>query len=94
MYVCTECAAGINLNPLDLPSDVSYALLPNIAYFKFAEVTRGDDEKVQASTGLYDSLGELKLVDLVDVKIGRRYELLVTTFASQLLRYSSSLSPI
>uniref|UniRef100_A0A453HPT3 GH3 middle domain-containing protein n=1 Tax=Aegilops tauschii subsp. strangulata TaxID=200361 RepID=A0A453HPT3_AEGTS len=86
MYVCTECAAGINLNPLDLPSAVSYALLPNIAYFEFAEVTHGDDEKVQASTGLYDNLGKLKLVDLVDVKIGRRYELVVTTFAG-LYRY-------
>ena len=79
MYVSTECAAGVNLNPLDPPSCVSYALLPNIAYYEFAEVKRGgDDGKVQGTT---DDSGGIKLVDLMGVKIGRCYELVVTTFA-------------
>ncbi|KQK15584.1 hypothetical protein BRADI_1g23840v3 [Brachypodium distachyon] len=86
LYACTECAPGVNLKPLDPPSCVSYALLPNIAYFEFAEITHADEEKVQRTNGFDDNLVEIKLVDLVDVKIGRRYELIVTTFAG-LYRY-------
>ncbi|KAL5217068.1 hypothetical protein ABZP36_017752 [Zizania latifolia] len=83
MYGSTECAAGINLRPLDPPPRVSYALLPNIAYFEFLEVKHENDhEKVQGN----DNLGAVKVVDLVDVKIGRCYELIVTTFAG-LYRY-------
>jgi auxin responsive GH3 family protein len=77
-YVSTECAAGINLRPLDPPSRASYALLPNIAYYEFAEVKRGDDDMVQRTT---DNFGGLKLVDLMNVKIGRCYELVITTSA-------------
>uniref|UniRef100_A0A0E0LB66 Uncharacterized protein n=1 Tax=Oryza punctata TaxID=4537 RepID=A0A0E0LB66_ORYPU len=86
MYASTECAAGINLRPLDPPSHVSYALLPNIAYFEFLEVKDENGEKVQGTTRLDDNLGEVKVVDLVDVKVGRCYELIVTTFAG-LYRY-------
>ncbi|KAM0830190.1 hypothetical protein ACQ4PT_066377 [Festuca glaucescens] len=82
-YVSTECAAGINLRPLDPPSRASYALLPNIAYYEFAEVKLGVDDKVQGTT---DNFGGVKLVDLMDVKIGRCYELVITTFAG-LYRY-------
>ncbi|KAF2926939.1 hypothetical protein DAI22_06g165600 [Oryza sativa Japonica Group] len=86
IYASTECAAGINLRPLDPPSHVSYALLPNIAYFEFLEVMDENGEKVQGTTRLDDNLGEVKVVDLVDVKVGRCYELIVTTFAG-LYRY-------
>jgi auxin responsive GH3 family protein len=81
MYVSTECAAGINLRPLDPPSCASYALLLNIAYYEFAEIKRGDDEELQGTDETYDNLGGIKLVDLTDVQIGRCYELVVTTFA-------------
>lgn len=91
IYASTECVAGINLRPLDPPSHVSYALLPNIAYFEFLEVMDENGEKVQGTTRLDDNLGEVKVVDLVDVKVGRCYELIVTTFAGKLLGYFLSL---
>jgi auxin responsive GH3 family protein len=84
-YACTECAAGINLRPLDPPPFASYALLPNIAYYEFVEIKPGDDEEAQqggSAAQIDDNLGgSIKLVDLMDVKIGRCYELVVTTFA-------------
>uniref|UniRef100_A0A0D3GH29 Uncharacterized protein n=1 Tax=Oryza barthii TaxID=65489 RepID=A0A0D3GH29_9ORYZ len=83
IYASTECTARINLRPLDPPSHVSYALLPNIAYFEFLEVKDENGEKVQGTTRLDDNLGEVKVVDLVDVKVGRCYELIVTTFAGR-----------
>ncbi|KAH6834322.1 Auxin-responsive GH3 family protein [Perilla frutescens var. hirtella] len=35
LYASTECFAGINLNPFCNPSDVSYMIMPNMAYFEF-----------------------------------------------------------
>ncbi|KAF9600211.1 hypothetical protein IFM89_005035 [Coptis chinensis] len=35
MYASSECYFGLNLNPLSKASDVSYTLLPNMAYFEF-----------------------------------------------------------
>lgn len=71
MYASSECYFGINLNPLCKPSDVLYTLVPTMAYFEFLPVTR--DEKQD-------------LVDLVNVKMGQDYELVVTTYAG-LYRY-------
>ncbi|KAI9093236.1 hypothetical protein K1719_027250 [Acacia pycnantha] len=79
MYASSECYFGLNLNPLCKPSDVSYTLIPTMAYFEFLPVDR--------TNGLTDSPDEQKqLVDLVDVKLGQEYELVVTTFAG-LYRY-------
>ncbi|XP_028761826.1 indole-3-acetic acid-amido synthetase GH3.6-like [Neltuma alba] len=84
MYASSECYFGLNLNPLCKPSEVSYTLIPTMAYFEFLPVNRSD--------GLTDSLphptshDEQELVDLVDVKLGQEYELVVTTFAG-LYRY-------
>ncbi|XBI76227.1 hypothetical protein VPH35_069488 [Triticum aestivum] len=83
-YASTECAAGVNLRPLDPPSHASYALLPNIAYFEFVEIQPRDEETPTVDDD--GDPGEMKLVDLVDVKIGQTYELVVTTFAG-LYRY-------
>jgi auxin responsive GH3 family protein len=67
-------------------------LLPNIAYYEFAEVKRGDDDMVQGTT---DNFGGVKLVDLMNVKIGRCYELVITTSAGELLDYySPTISPV
>lgn len=55
------------------------------------EVKDENGEKVQGTTRLDDNLGEVKVVDLVDVKVGRCYELIVTTFAGKLLGYFLSL---
>ncbi|KAK6121540.1 hypothetical protein DH2020_044717 [Rehmannia glutinosa] len=35
MYASSECYFGINLNPMCKPSEVSYTIMPNMAYFEF-----------------------------------------------------------
>ncbi|KAL8046466.1 hypothetical protein ABFX02_08G179100 [Erythranthe guttata] len=75
MYASSECYFGVNLNPLCKPSEVSYTIIPNMAYFEFLPVQKADEKEE-----------EKELVDLVDVKIGHEYELVVTTYAG-LYRY-------
>ncbi|KAL2940653.1 putative indole-3-acetic acid-amido synthetase GH3.1 [Bienertia sinuspersici] len=76
MYASSECYFGLNLNPMCTPSEVSYTIMPNMAYFEFLPLD---------STGsTRDSVP--KLVDLVDVEVGREYELVITTYAG-LYRY-------
>ncbi|CAN1843928.1 Indole-3-acetic acid-amido synthetase GH3.5 [Linum perenne] len=72
MYASSECYFGLNLNPLCKPSEVLYTLVPTMAYFEFLPVDR---------TARFT-----ELVDLVDVKLGQEYELVVTTYAG-LYRY-------
>ncbi|RZC46366.1 hypothetical protein C5167_039313 [Papaver somniferum] len=81
MYASSECFFGLNLNPLAKPSEVSYTILPTMGYFEFLPV--------QKNSGLPDSVNEKEkqeLVELVDVKLGQEYELVVTTYAG-LYRY-------
>ncbi|GMN37805.1 hypothetical protein TIFTF001_007103 [Ficus carica] len=77
MYASSECYFGLNLNPMCKPSEVSYTIMPNMAYFEFLphEPNAG---------GASDK--EIKLVDLVDVELGKEYELVITTYAG-LCRY-------
>lgn len=70
MYASSECYFGLNLNPMCKPSEVSYTIMPNMAYFEFLPL--------DGSTS--------KLVDLVDVEVGKEYELVITTYAG-LYRY-------
>ncbi|XWS52081.1 hypothetical protein CRYUN_Cryun11dG0036600 [Craigia yunnanensis] len=96
-YACSEAICGINLEPLSKPSDVSYTFLPNMAYFEFLPmkkdcVTNSQDQIQFNSVSHHDSI-EMKSnnedtepVDLVNVKPGQCYELLVTTSAG-LYRY-------
>ncbi|KAK3021104.1 hypothetical protein RJ639_045488 [Escallonia herrerae] len=93
MYASSECYFGINLNPLSKPPDVSYTLLPNMAYFEFLPVDKNHDEMVQNCNGALspnckkvedDEKVEIcEVVDLVDVKVGSYYELVVTTFTGE-----------
>ncbi|XP_059664463.1 indole-3-acetic acid-amido synthetase GH3.6-like [Cornus florida] len=87
MYASSECYFGVNLTPLSKPSDVSYTLIPTMAYFEFLPVNReiGDDNSLSESTP-FNPNENPKLVDLVDVKLGQEYELVVTTYAG-LYRY-------
>ncbi|KAL6546862.1 hypothetical protein OROMI_022583 [Orobanche minor] len=70
-YGSSECFIGINLNPMCKPSQVCYTIMPNMAYFEFLPSEPNSHES---------------LVDLVDVEVGKEYELVVTTFAG-LYRY-------
>ncbi|KNA07605.1 hypothetical protein SOVF_170310 [Spinacia oleracea] len=71
MYASSECFIGLNLNPMCAPSEVSYTILPNMAFFEF--IPLGDTSAT-------------RLVNLADVKVGKEYELVVTTH-SGLYRY-------
>ncbi|KAL9288292.1 putative GH3 family protein [Arabidopsis thaliana] len=87
MYASSECYFGVNLRPLYKPSEVSYTLIPSMAYFEFLPVHRNNG--VTNSINLPKALTEKEqqeLVDLVDVKLGQEYELVVTTYAG-LCRY-------
>ncbi|KAK6132751.1 hypothetical protein DH2020_033556 [Rehmannia glutinosa] len=83
MYASSECFFGVNLNPLCKPSDVCYTLIPSMGYFEFLPVHRNNG--VNSSIDMPKSLNEKEqqeLVDLVDVKLGQEYELVVTTYAA------------
>ncbi|CAK9324526.1 unnamed protein product [Citrullus colocynthis] len=86
MYASSECYFGINFNPLSKPCDVSYTLLPNMAFFEFLPVEKNDGELSHCNGSSVQPNDELKTVDLVDVKLGQYYELVVTTFTG-LYRY-------
>ncbi|MFQ6635460.1 hypothetical protein Gotur_010938 [Gossypium turneri] len=79
-YSSSEACFGINLKPLSKPFDVSYTFLPNTAYFEFLPVNKDGGGKAQ-DTRTID-----KPVDLVNVKLGQYYEVVVTTLTG-LYRY-------
>ncbi|XP_050261003.1 probable indole-3-acetic acid-amido synthetase GH3.1 [Quercus robur] len=79
MYASSECYFGLNLNPMCKPSEVSYTIMPNMAYFEFLP-----HDPNSASWTTRDS--PPKLVDLVDVEVGKEYELVISTYAG-LCRY-------
>ncbi|KAK4378481.1 hypothetical protein RND71_000343 [Anisodus tanguticus] len=74
MYAASECYFGLNLNPMCKPSEVSYTIMPNMGYFEFLP---HDPTATSSPTNL---------VDLVDVEVGKEYELVITTYAG-LYRY-------
>ncbi|KAL4615293.1 hypothetical protein ACB092_07G113100 [Castanea dentata] len=79
MYASSECYFGLNLNPMCKPSEVSYTIMPNMAYFEFLPHDPN-------SAGLTTRDSPPKLVDLVDLEVGKEYELVITTYAG-LCRY-------
>ncbi|XWS68543.1 hypothetical protein CRYUN_Cryun04dG0099100 [Craigia yunnanensis] len=87
MYASSECYFGINLNPLCKTSEVFYTLIPTMAYFEFLPVNRknGLTGSISEPASL-DDKEKQELVDLVNVKLGQDYELVVTTYAG-LYRY-------
>ncbi|KAL9233876.1 hypothetical protein vseg_008812 [Gypsophila vaccaria] len=78
MYASSECYFGLNLNPMSKPEEVSYTIMPNMAYFEFLPL----DPTGSSTQGDLSA----RLVDLVDVEVGREYELVITTYAG-LYRY-------
>ncbi|OMO87077.1 GH3 auxin-responsive promoter [Corchorus olitorius] len=79
-YASSEANFGINLKPLCKPSEVSYTFLPNAAYFEFLPL---DKDSVRDKTHQQLEFDDTspKLVDLVNVKRGQYYEVVVTTLA-------------
>lgn len=73
---CVDHQHVLNLNPLCKPSEVAYTLIPTVFYFEFLLINSGNDVATP----------EPDHCDLVDVKLGHEYELVVTTY-SGLYRY-------
>jgi len=90
MYASSECYFGVNLNPLCKPSEVSYTLIPTMAYFEFLPVHRDINGALTNSVSVPKSLSQreqLELVDLTDVKLGQDYELVITTYSGTYNQY-------
>jgi auxin responsive GH3 family protein len=68
-YASSECCFGINLRPMCDPSEVSYTIMPNMAYFEFLPADAADDATAS------------ELVELAAVEAGREYEVVITTYA-------------
>lgn len=73
MYASSECYFGLNLKPMCKPSEVSYTIMPNMAYFEFLPHDPSAPALSRDSPPL--------LVDLADVEVGKEYELVITTYA-------------
>ncbi|KAJ6828222.1 indole-3-acetic acid-amido synthetase GH3.8 [Iris pallida] len=75
MYCSSECFFGLNLRPMCKPSEVSYTIMPNMAYMEFLPVVADGDSSAPPI-----------LVDLADVEVGKEYEIVVTS-CTGLYRY-------
>ncbi|XWS45202.1 hypothetical protein CRYUN_Cryun15aG0115900 [Craigia yunnanensis] len=78
MYASSECYFGLNLKPMSKPSEVTYTIMPNMAYFEFLPH--------ESSTSGLSCDSPPRLVDLADLEVGKEYELIITTYAG-LCRY-------
>ncbi|MQL94168.1 hypothetical protein Taro_026824 [Colocasia esculenta] len=72
MYASSECYFGLNLKPMCKPSEVSYTIMPNMAYFEFLPYE---------SSNITSRDPPPRLVELADVEVGKEYELVITTYA-------------
>lgn len=83
MYASSECYFGVNLKPLCKPDDVSFTLLPNMAFFEFIPLGENGKWSLDLDEDEDEEVSPTKLVDLVHVKVGCYYELVVTTFSGK-----------
>ncbi|XVF72592.1 hypothetical protein PTKIN_Ptkin12aG0133400 [Pterospermum kingtungense] len=84
MYASSECYFGVNLKPFCDPAEVAFTLLPNMCYFEFLPL--GENGTLSMGIDEEEGVPNDRLVDLVNVRVGCYYELVVTTF-SGLYRY-------
>ncbi|KAF5744147.1 putative indole-3-acetic acid-amido synthetase GH3.9 [Tripterygium wilfordii] len=79
MYASSECYFGVNLKPLCDPADVAFTLMPNMCYYEFLPL--GENGTLLMQLDEEEEVPNDRLVDLVHVKVGSYYELVVTTYA-------------
>lgn len=79
MYASSECYFGVNMKPLCAPGEVSFTLLPNMGYFEF--IPLGEKGTLFMDVDEDEEVPNSRLVDLVHVRLGCYYELVVTTFS-------------
>ncbi|KAI3835721.1 hypothetical protein MKW92_027640 [Papaver armeniacum] len=85
LYACSECFLGINLNPLSRPGEACYTLIPTMAHFEFLPMFEEEDHR-NSECSKEEEQHCQELVNLVDVKLGQEYELVITNYAG-LYRY-------
>ncbi|KAL6842766.1 hypothetical protein ACP4OV_027610 [Aristida adscensionis] len=83
-YGASEGWVGSNIKPNMLPEDVTYTVLPHIAYFEFIPLDKPKEEEMENSSSMHYI--ESEPVGLTEVEVGKIYEVVVTNFAG-LYRY-------
>lgn len=83
MYASSECYFGVNLKPFCDPAHVAFTLLPNMGYFEFIPLRENGALLASVDNEVEDEVAKDKVVDLVHVRVGCYYELVVTTFAGK-----------
>ncbi|CAA3002170.1 jasmonic acid-amido synthetase JAR1 [Olea europaea subsp. europaea] len=82
-YGSTESWIGVNVDPCCPPEKVSFAVVPTFSYFEFIPLNRSENEDGKSAI---DDFIEGDPVPLSNVKIGKQYEIVLTTFTG-LYRY-------
>lgn len=84
-YGATEAWIAVNVNPRSPPNNVSFTVVPSLAYFEFIPLYRPRYREVnaQVSTAAYE---EGEPAGLTEVKVGQEYEIVLTTYGG-LYRY-------
>ncbi|XP_026441375.1 indole-3-acetic acid-amido synthetase GH3.6-like, partial [Papaver somniferum] len=70
------------------PPEVSYTLIPTLAYFEFLPIL-GEDDNQKDNFNQEKKQHHPELVDLVKVELGREYELVVTNYAGNLIIFKN-----
>ncbi|CAL4917243.1 unnamed protein product [Urochloa decumbens] len=83
IYGSSECYIGLNLQPMVDPSEVSYTVMPNMAYLEFLPLPLPLEDTTEKASHHQQ---QQQLVELAGVEAGREYEAVVTTYAG-LCRY-------
>lgn len=83
-YGASEGWVGSNVNPTLPPEEVTYAVLPNIAYFEFIPLEKPKWEETEICSSVHYI--ESEPVGLTEVEVGKIYEVVITNFAG-LYRY-------
>ncbi|KAH7293622.1 hypothetical protein KP509_28G033700 [Ceratopteris richardii] len=92
-YGSTESWIAVNTNPKAEPSDVTFTVVPSLAYFEFLPVAYNSSQNwaespLEAALPVLDSGGNREAipVSLTEVEVGHEYEVLLTTYGG-LYRY-------
>lgn len=73
LYAATEGYFGVNANPMCPTNEICYTLVPSVAYYEFIAVSADNRQKLDPNLD--------EILDLVSLKEGQEYEILVTTIS-------------
>ncbi|KAF5176032.1 Jasmonic acid-amido synthetase jar1 [Thalictrum thalictroides] len=85
-YGSSEGWIAANVNPKLPPESATFAVLPDIGYFEFIPLGGNTEDQELAINPATLSYEESEPVGLTEVKLGKEYEIIVTSFAG-LYRY-------